>query len=91
MKKILLFFVILIVVLTTVVWIRYGGGEPYPDLSSAPVLNSTAIEEVLAYPEPIGNVAVSADGRIFFTVHPESRPQGNRLHSNYSTRFLASL
>jgi sugar lactone lactonase YvrE len=79
MKKILLFFVILIVVLTTIAWIRYGGGKPYPDLSSAPILNSTAIEEVLAYPEPIGNVAVSADGRIFFTVHPESRPQGNRL------------
>jgi len=79
MKKILLFFVIVIVVLTTVAWIRYGGGDPYPDLSSAPVLHSTAIEEVLAYPEPVGNVAVSADGRIFFTVHPESRPQGNRL------------
>ena len=24
-------------------------------------------------------ITVSADGRIFFTVHPESRPQGNKL------------
>ncbi len=79
MKKILLFFFILIIVIATVAWIRYGGGEPYPDLSSTPILNSTEIEEVLAYPEPVGNVAVSADDRIFFTVHPESRPQGNRL------------
>jgi len=37
------------------------------------------LEVVLSYAEPIGNVAVSADGRIFFTVHPESRPQGNKL------------
>ena len=79
MKKILLFFLILIIVIATVAWIRYGGGKSYPDLSSTPLLNSTAIEEVLAYPEPVGNVAVSADGRIFFTVHPESRPEGNRL------------
>ena len=78
MKKILLFFVVPIIVLTTVAWIRYGGGDPYPDLSSAPVLSGSLIEEVLSYPEPIGNVAVSADGRLFFTVHPESRPQGNR-------------
>ena len=79
MKKILLFVVILIVVFATVAWLRYGGGDPYPDLSSPPVLNSDALERVLEYPEPIGNIAVSADGRLFFTVHPESRPKGNRL------------
>lgn len=79
MKKILLFFFIMIVVLATVAWIRYGGGEPYPDISSTPALNSSAIEEVVAYGEPIGHVAVSATSRLFFTVHPESRPKGNRL------------
>ncbi len=79
MKKILLFVVIVIVVFVTVAWVRYGGGEPYPNLSSSPLLNSNVIEEVLEYPEPVGDVAISADGRLFFTVHPESRPQGNRL------------
>lgn len=59
--------------------VRYGGGEPYPDLSTPPILDESALEEVLSYPEPIGNVAVSQGGRIFFTVHPESRPQGNKL------------
>jgi len=54
-------------------------GEPYPDLTRTPLLGADALEEVLAYPEPIGNVAVSRDGRIFFTVHPESRPHGNKL------------
>lgn len=79
MKKILLILSVLTVIAATVAWIRYGGGQPYPDLSSAPILNETAIEEVLTYSEPVGTVAVSAEGRLFFTVHPESRPQGNRL------------
>jgi len=59
--------------------VRYGGGERYQDLSTPPLLKGVLLEEVLQYPEPIGNVAVSRDGRIFFTVHPESRPQGNKL------------
>ena len=79
MKKILLFFLVLGLVATTVVWIRYGGGSPYPDLSTAPELHSDSLEEVLEFAEPIGNVAVNKDGRIFFTVHPESRPKGNKL------------
>jgi sugar lactone lactonase YvrE len=79
MKNILLFLLVLILVATTVSWIRYGGGTPYPDLTTTPRLASSSLEEVLNYPEPIGNVAVSRDGRIFFTVHPESRPVGNKL------------
>lgn len=79
MKNILLFLLVLILIATTVAWLRYGGGTPYPDLTTTPRLASSSLEEVLAYPEPIGNVAVSADGRIFFTVHPESRPMGNKL------------
>lgn len=79
MKKILLFFLLLALATTVVAWSRYGGGEPYPDLSSSPVLSDSALEEVLSYPEPIGNVAVNAAGRVFFTVHPEARPRGNKL------------
>jgi sugar lactone lactonase YvrE len=79
MKKILLFLLVVLVTVATLVWMRHGGGAPYPDLTSAPRLDAGALEEVLAYPEPIGNVAVSRDGRIFFTVHPEARPRGNKL------------
>jgi len=79
MKKILLFFLLLALVMTTVAWIRYGGGDLYPDLSTPPLLSENALEEVLSYPQPIGNVAVNKSGRVFFTVHPEARPQGNRL------------
>jgi hypothetical protein len=79
MKKILLFLVLLALIGTLVLWIRYGGGQAYPDLSTTPVLNSSSLEEVVTYAEPIGNVAVNRNGRIFFTVHPESRPTGNKL------------
>jgi major royal jelly protein len=79
MKSVLLFLIILFVVAATTLWVRHGGGESYPDLTDSPQLGSDALEEVLAYSEPIGNVAVSKSGRIFFTVHPESRPRGNKL------------
>ena len=79
MKNILLSIIIIVLVGTVVLWARYGGGVPYPDLSTAPVLDDDALEEVLTYAEPVGNVAVNREGRIFFTVHPESRPQGNKL------------
>jgi sugar lactone lactonase YvrE len=79
MKKILLFLLMLAILLTTVAWLRYGGGDPYPDVSTSPLLRADALEEVLSYPQPIGNVAVNAEGRVFFTVHPEARPRGNKL------------
>ncbi|MDH3351324.1 MAG: hypothetical protein OEM60_14040 [Gammaproteobacteria bacterium] len=79
MKKILLFLTILAILLTTIAWFRYGGGDPYPDISTSPILREDALEEVLVYPQPIGNVAVNAEGRVFFTVHPEARPRGNKL------------
>ncbi len=79
MKSVLLFLAFLFIIAATTLWIRHGGGNPYPDLTRTAELSSTVLEEVLAYPEPIGNVAVSRDGRLFFTVHPESRPHGNKL------------
>ena len=79
MKKILLSLFALALIGTLVLWVRYGGGQAYPDLSTAPVLNSSSLEEVVTYAEPVGNVAVNHDGRLFFTVHPESRPTGNKL------------
>ena len=37
------------------------------------------LEIVFQYDEPLGNIAVSRDNRIFFTVHPESRPDNHKL------------
>ena len=79
MKKVLLFLIMLAVVLAAILRIRYGGGEAFVAKTSAPLMDASAVELVLSYPEPIGNVAVNRDGRLFFTVHPESRPRGNKL------------
>lgn len=79
MKRILLFVLLLLVILATASWIRFGGGSPYPDVSTTPTLAASLLEEVLAYSEPIGDVAVSEDGRLFFSVHPDSRSPGNRV------------
>jgi sugar lactone lactonase YvrE len=79
MKKFILPLIFACLALGIALWMRYGGGERYPDLSTTPVLDESAIQEVLSYEEPIGNVAVSAGGRVFFTVHPEARPDGPRL------------
>lgn len=79
MARILLYSVVLALAVTAIIWFRYGGGEDYTDLTTDPVLPAAALEPVLAYPEPVGNVAVSRDGRLFFTVHPDARSKGNRL------------
>ena len=71
--------VVFVVLLLIVLHVRYGGGEPYPDLSGPPVFEESALEIVVTSPEPIGNHAVSANGRVFYTIHPESRPTGAKL------------
>ncbi len=77
-KKRALLIIVLLAILIGSIYLRFGGGKDYPDLT-LPNASMPVLEEVLAYPEPLGNVAVSATGRVFFTVHPESRPAGNKL------------
>jgi sugar lactone lactonase YvrE len=83
MKRVLrvVLWVLLVLVTAAAIAVRlsYGGGRPYNDVTGRPILPDDRLETVLSYPEPIGNVAVSDDGRGFFTVHPESRPRGAKL------------
>jgi sugar lactone lactonase YvrE len=58
----------------------YGGGSDYPDVTGEPAIDSNAIELVVTSPEPIGNAAQSEDGRVFYTIHPESRPEGVKMY-----------
>lgn len=55
---------------------RYGGGEDFPqrDIGTA-LLPESALEVVAELPTPPGNIAVSAGGRVFVTLHPEARPE----------------
>ncbi|MFW2387599.1 MAG: SMP-30/gluconolactonase/LRE family protein [Polyangiales bacterium] len=77
--RLLVWLLILLALVAIVLNVRHGGGEPYPDLSAAPLFDEDALEVVVTSPEPIGNVAVSAEGRVFYTIHPESRPSGAKL------------
>ncbi len=60
--------------------IAFGGGEAYPDLSGQPTLPQGSIEAAVQSSRPIGNAAVAADGRVFYTIHPESNPDYPKLY-----------
>lgn len=53
--------------------LRFGGGKPYPDLTTTP-LRPDSLEVLIELDRPPGNVTSSADGRIFFNTHPISAP-----------------
>jgi hypothetical protein len=65
----------LLALLSLVIWLRYGGGERFEDRTSEPLLSATNVETVIDLDLPPGNVAVSPDGRVFFTFHPEAFPE----------------
>ena len=77
--RLLLGLAVLMAALAIVLNLRYGSGEPYPDLSGTPLFDEGVLEVAVTSAEPIGNLAVSADGRVFYTIHPESRPSAAKL------------
>jgi sugar lactone lactonase YvrE len=72
--------VVLALAAVAAVWLAFGRGQPYPDLSGTPRLAEGTIEAVVTSDRPIGNATVSADGRIFYTIHPESGPAAPFLY-----------
>lgn len=69
--------VVLIGASAVILDVRYGGGDPFPDRSSTPVMTDGALEKVADLDFPPGNIAVSKDHRIFFSFHPEGFPTYN--------------
>jgi len=68
--KVLAALVVLLAAGLGLVKLKYGGGEPYPDVSTAPVLPESALETLVTLDYPPGNVAVAPDGRTFLAYHP---------------------
>ncbi len=66
---------VLLVALAVLLRLRYGGGESFPDRTGPPELSADVLEVVAELPSPPGNLAVSADGRLFFSFHPEAKPE----------------
>lgn len=52
----------------------YGGGQPYPDTSTPPLLPNERLTVLAEVEMPPGNVTSSPDGRIFFNLHPFAEP-----------------
>jgi sugar lactone lactonase YvrE len=74
----LLFSVVLFIGLgAAILDARYGGGDAFTDRTTEPMLNEDALQLVADLEFPPGNIAVSTSGRIFFTFHPEGRPDYN--------------
>lgn len=65
---------VVLLLLVGAVRLRYGGGETFPNRSGKPELDSSALEVVAELPLPPGNIAVSPEGRVFFTFHPDAKP-----------------
>lgn len=79
-KRLLATSIVLVLALLGTIYVMFGRGVPYADLSGAPLLVEGTMEAAVISDQPIGNVAVSANGRIFYTIHPESKPVGTKLY-----------
>jgi sugar lactone lactonase YvrE len=66
---------LVLVPLLIVLYVRYGGGDDFPDRTGTPALRASVLETVANLPSPAGNIAVSAGGRVFVSLHPEARPR----------------
>ena len=66
---------LVLLILLAGVRLRYGRGSVgFPELTGPPSLPGSALEEVASLSLPPGNIAVSEQGRVFFTFHPEAAP-----------------
>ncbi len=59
---------------TALALVACGGRARLEDRTTAPAIPASAIETVVDLPYPPGNIAVSATGRVFFTLHPDGDP-----------------
>jgi sugar lactone lactonase YvrE len=65
---------VVVVVLLVFVRLYLGTGEKLDDRTGTPRLGAGVLETVVDLDYPPGNVAVSASGRVFVTLHPDGKP-----------------
>lgn len=79
LKIISLSLVVLVLALVTILYSRYGGGDKWEFQISKPLMEESKLEVIASLPFPPGNIAVNKDNRIFITIHPESKPEINKV------------
>jgi len=65
-----LIFAAIVLLVLVAAKLRYGRGEPYPDVSAAPLVAEGDVRPLVELDLPPGNVTSARDGRIFFNTHP---------------------
>jgi len=71
MKRLLLGLLALVVFGAIALRCGFGGGARLEDRTGPPALSGDKIERVADLDHPPGNIAVTPDGRVFFTFHPD--------------------
>lgn len=74
-----------VVVLLLGVKCRYGRGEPYPSVATAPIVPKEKVSVLVELDLPPGNLARSRSGRVFFNTHPFVRSE------RFASAFLFEL
>jgi len=77
MRKALILILIVMAIVLGLIRMSYVQSGAFPDITDAPLLPSTEMELVAELPMPPGNIAVSDQGQVFFTFHPEAGPDIN--------------
>jgi len=76
-KRITVGLIVVLIAALGLIRHTYVESNVFPDRTSMPMLVSTEMELVADLPFPPGNIAVADNGEIFFTFHPEARPNIN--------------
>lgn len=74
MRRFLIVLGSLLVLAAVALRLTLGGGRRMEDRTGPPELPGSVLEKVVDLDYPPGNIAVSAGGRVFFTLHPDANP-----------------
>ncbi len=71
--KILAFAVSALLIFVAVVKVKYGTGKKYPNLGANLPIESFSLEKLIQLDYPPGNLAVAANGDVYFNYHPNAK------------------
>ncbi len=75
LRRLFVAMIVLFVALLLGLKLGFGGGKPYPDVSTTPAFSADQVSAPIQLPFPPGMVASSPDGRIFYTYHMLHKPE----------------